>query len=80
MLFFFIKTGTSANDVHFQAFLLEGLHRWNKDREAQIVTAARTAPSSYNSKLMSVVNELSDTVLGKRLHMDYRQPRAYTGS
>lgn len=26
---------TSANDVHFQAYLLEGLSRWNQDREHQ---------------------------------------------
>ena len=25
--------GTSANDVHYQAYLLEGLMRWNQARE-----------------------------------------------
>lgn len=29
--------GTSANDVHYQAFLLEGLYRWNQDRASQAV-------------------------------------------
>ena len=30
-LFLFIS-GTSASDVHFQAYLLDGLMRWNADR------------------------------------------------
>lgn len=29
--------GTSANDVHYRAFLLEGLYRWNQDRASQAV-------------------------------------------
>lgn len=29
--------GTSANDVHCQAFLLKGLYRWNQDRASQAV-------------------------------------------
>ncbi|CAH3194033.1 unnamed protein product [Porites evermanni] len=47
---FFIP-GTSANDLHFHAFLLEGVARWNRDREVAGVTEANS-DTIYCSRLL----------------------------
>ena len=70
--------GTSANDMHFQAFLLEGLVRWNKDREAA-VTPSVTAPC-YDSILTAAVNQLSASVFGEAMYPQVKGPRKYTGN
>ncbi|XP_014667376.1 PREDICTED: uncharacterized protein LOC106808959 [Priapulus caudatus] len=74
--------GTSASDVHYQMYLLEGLARWNKDR----AKATKSEPDcrsynsrSYNSRLMHACNELSSAVLGKTLISGFDVPAAYTG-
>ncbi|OWF35733.1 hypothetical protein KP79_PYT26070 [Mizuhopecten yessoensis] len=45
--------GTSASDLHFQAYLLEGLVRWNEDRAnaALDVTASKQELRSYSGPL-----------------------------
>ena len=35
--FSFNQSGTLANDINFQVYLLDGLFRWNQDREAAAV-------------------------------------------
>ncbi len=67
-LYIFLFEGESANDVHFQAYLLEGLMRWNTDRAAKVVGARST---SYDSRLVATINTLSEEVLGKPLHSKY---------
>ncbi|XP_036943164.1 uncharacterized protein LOC119012987 [Acanthopagrus latus] len=70
--------GTSASDAHFQAYLLEGLMRWNDDR---MEDAVKGAPSirSYSSALREAVDQLSQKVLGRCWDERYRTPGAYTG-
>ncbi|XP_030202020.1 uncharacterized protein LOC115534878 [Gadus morhua] len=70
--------GTSASDAHFQAYLLEGLMRWNDDR---LEDAVKGSPSvrSYGSTLREAVDQLSRQVLGTCLDERYRTPGAYTG-
>ena len=75
----FISTGTSANDLHFQAFLVEGLVRWNRDRELAAITSTDSAPCCYDSELSSAVNHLSEQILGKKLHLTFKGPNKYTG-
>lgn len=79
IIFFFFNTGTSANDLHFQAFLLEGLVRWNRDRELAAVTLTDSSPSSYDCALTSAVNLLSHSVLGRELYPNFKGPNKYTG-
>ncbi|KAE8277250.1 hypothetical protein D5F01_LYC24890 [Larimichthys crocea] len=69
---------TSASDAHFQAYLLEGLMRWNDDR---MEDAVKGAPSirSYGSALREAVDQLSQKVLGRCWDERYRTPGAYTG-
>ncbi|KAK9963911.1 hypothetical protein ABG768_005130 [Culter alburnus] len=72
--------GTSANLENFQAYLLEGLERWNEDRAAAAVT--HDAPSSlrcYSGSLQHSLNELSQRLLGCSLVQDYSKPGQYTG-
>ncbi|XP_027139839.1 uncharacterized protein LOC109141445 [Larimichthys crocea] len=70
--------GTSASDVHFQAYLLEGLMRWNDDR---MENAVKGTPSirSYGSALSEAVDQLSQKVLGRCWDECYRTPGAYMG-
>lgn len=70
--------GTSANLENFQAYLLEGLERWNEDHAAAAVT--HDAPLSlrcYSASLQHSLNELSQR-LGCSLAQDYSKPRQYT--
>ena len=69
-------TGTSANDLHFQAFLIEGIFRWNQDREAAVTS---TDLPSYDTSLLHSVNRLSAAVLGEPLFPAFKVPRKYTG-
>ncbi|XP_051954038.1 uncharacterized protein LOC127623665 [Xyrauchen texanus] len=72
--------GTSANLENFQAYLLEGLERWNEDRAA--AAFGHKAPSSlrcYSASLQHSLNELSQCLLGKTLVQDSSKPRQYTG-
>lgn len=72
-------SGTSANDVHYQAYLLEGLYRWNQDRATQAVDGRTTYCHTYSSLLRHSVNQLSEKVLGNPLDHSFKAPRAYTG-
>ncbi|KAL2094650.1 hypothetical protein ACEWY4_009369 [Coilia grayii] len=67
--------GTSASDAHFQAYLLEGLMRWNDDR---MEDAVKGAPSlhCYGSALKEAVDQLSQTVLGRSWDERYPIPGA----
>ena len=65
---------STANDVHFQAYLLEGLVRWNK---AASVLAATT--TTYDNRLIPAINSLSEEVLGKPFDSNYIVSNKYTG-
>ncbi|XP_062609016.1 uncharacterized protein LOC134270784 [Saccostrea cucullata] len=71
--------GTSASDVNYQAFLLEGLYRWNQDRASQAVEVEAPLCHTYSGLLRHAVNHLAQTVLGNPLDPAFHQPRAYTG-
>ena len=73
-----LSAGTQASDMHFQAYLLDGLARWNEDR-ARAAANSKTSQSSYSGLLCHAVNELSSCVLKKKLLPGYSVPRKYTG-
>ena len=77
-LFSFIL-GTSASDVHFQAYLLDGLMRWNSDHSSAAVSSTELGPESYNGLLIHAVNELSEDVLGKKVKPNVQNIGIYTG-
>ena len=77
-LFSFIL-GTSASDMHFQAYLLDGLMRWNSDRASAAVSSTELGPESYSGLLIHAVNELSEDVLGKKVKPNVQNIGIYTG-
>lgn len=75
--------GTSANDVNFQVYLLEGLARWNGARAS---AALEKAPKGYLSYLKSFdistqdkLNTLSSEIFGEPMDPNFRKPAVYTG-
>jgi hypothetical protein len=69
--------GTTASESHFQAFLLEGLRRWNEDRTRQ--ASSSTGSASYSGILRHAVNDLSQAVLKERFVPEFKAPRLHTG-
>ena len=75
----FIFSGTRANSLNFQLYLLEGLARWNADRAASALKVS-THVRSYDVKLKSSFNSLSQDVLGYRQIQEFQAPGKYTGN
>ncbi|XP_053724454.1 uncharacterized protein LOC128760806 isoform X1 [Synchiropus splendidus] len=72
--------GTSASDVHFQVYLLEGLARWNEDRgRASVKKTNKSALRCYNTELVDSFSHDTQMFLGKTLVETYTVPREYTG-
>ncbi|XP_068221711.1 uncharacterized protein [Palaemon carinicauda] len=75
--------GTTASGMHFQAYLLEGLSRWNEDRANAAVemdvSPYSTSRELYSGPLKAATNDLSHSVFGKPIHPSYCAPRQYTG-
>ena len=64
----FLPSGTSANHEHFQVYSSEGISRWNQDRVGAAIAGGSTDPSTYPGLLREASNQLSLSVLGKKLH------------
>lgn len=74
-----VPVETSANSLHFQIYLLEGLHRWNQDSRN---AALATGPSSlhcYSDELVHCVNRNYEKLFGKKVVPEFRPPSRYTG-
>ncbi|KAL6475706.1 hypothetical protein MHYP_G00167460 [Metynnis hypsauchen] len=71
--------GTSTNAENFQAYLLDGLARWNEDRAASAVDQAEQALRCYSGQLQHNLNQLSQQLLNRKLVEDYTKPGEYTG-
>lgn len=61
--------------MHFQAYLLDGLMRWNADR----ALAAGSGQESYSGLLITAVNQLSTDVLGKPIKSHVQNVGVHTG-
>ncbi|XP_054643300.1 uncharacterized protein LOC129187709 isoform X2 [Dunckerocampus dactyliophorus] len=73
--------GTSANALHFQVYLLEGLLRWNEDRgRAAVVESASTATvRCYDGRLQNAFHELTQHFMGCTLMDNFTPAGNYTG-
>ncbi|XP_066522256.1 uncharacterized protein [Hoplias malabaricus] len=71
--------GSSANAENFQAYLLEGLVRWNEDRASSAVNRSEQVLRCYTGHMQHALNQLSEEMLGCKLVEDYTKPREYTG-
>lgn len=65
--------------MHFQAYLLDSLMRWNADRATSAVSGITKGPETYCGALYQAVNELSEDVLGKELKPNVQKVGIYTG-
>ncbi|KAK3720983.1 hypothetical protein QZH41_018540, partial [Actinostola sp. cb2023] len=71
--------GTSANSVNFQAFLLDGITRWNTARALESLETEATPIRSFDTRLQVKINSLSEKVYGEPLFPHCRPPSKYTG-
>ncbi|XP_052705256.1 uncharacterized protein LOC128181043 [Crassostrea angulata] len=71
--------GTLANATLFQAYLLDGLNRWNQDRGSAATTTSSSEPQTYSGLLRHTANSLGETVFGKKMVPSYTAPHKYTG-
>ncbi|XP_055065387.2 uncharacterized protein [Misgurnus anguillicaudatus] len=71
--------GTSANSLNFQIYLLEGLNRWNQDREAASLSSGPSALCSYTGELVYCVNRNYEKLFGKKMVPTFHPPACYTG-
>ncbi|XP_042567382.1 uncharacterized protein si:ch73-112l6.1 [Cyprinus carpio] len=71
--------GTSANALHFQMYLLEGLVQWNEARGVAAVEGASREEICYGGQMLQYCNALSQQLLGLKLAQDYTSPGEYTG-
>ncbi|XP_038061156.1 uncharacterized protein LOC119731927, partial [Patiria miniata] len=74
----FILTGTVANDVHFQAYLMEGLVRWNEDCAAYALLTEAPEHRVYSRYLQYSVDQLGQRVLGKSINPTHTKPQQHT--
>lgn len=71
-------SGTRASAKYFQAFLVDGLVRWNEDRAAA-AEGQGASLRSYCGLLKHVLNQKSQRVVGYPAVKDFTPPGRYTG-
>ncbi|XP_031423253.1 uncharacterized protein LOC116220492 isoform X2 [Clupea harengus] len=71
--------GTSANNLNFQIYLLEGLHRWNQDRGGAALATGPSALSGYSGDLLHRVNTNYEKLFGRKVAPEFCPPSRYTG-
>lgn len=76
---FNVLSGTSANSLNFQIYLLEGLHRWNQDRRVAALAIEPSALRSYSGDLLHCVNSNFDRLFGRKVAPEFSPPSRYTG-
>ena len=81
------RKGTSASNLHFQAYLLEGVIKKQPegnikdhvDRSDAAVANVVIGPETYSGALAKAANELSARVMGKKMRPGLQEVGAYTG-
>jgi hypothetical protein len=71
--------GTAANDVHFQAYILEGIVWWNSQRSIAAIDSPESNIRSFDPKLRLKLKCLRSAVLDKSTDIDFHPLAAYTG-
>ncbi|ESO84045.1 hypothetical protein LOTGIDRAFT_155359 [Lottia gigantea] len=71
--------GTSASAVNFQAYLLDGVSRWNYLRSAAAMNVGPTTFRTFDFRLTQKVNSLSQSLHNKSLVPVHMIPAEYTG-
>ncbi|XP_061753808.1 uncharacterized protein LOC133551273 isoform X2 [Nerophis ophidion] len=72
--------GTSANALHFQVYLLEGLCRWNEGRgRAAVKGTDDVTVQCYDAGLQDALAQLTQELMGLTLVDNYTPASKYTG-
>ena len=74
--------GTSASAVNFQAYLIEGIVRWNQDRAEAAIEKYNSSNENlrtFDLRLQEKLNRLSLSLYGKKILPYHKPPAAYTG-
>ncbi|XP_071963285.1 uncharacterized protein [Antedon mediterranea] len=71
--------GERASDVHFQAYLMDGLVRWNTNRAVAATQSGAPHPNTYSGLHQHGLNTLAEQVFGKKLYNSFVLPIKYTG-
>ena len=72
--------GSSTDAVNFQAYLLDGITRWNLARATAAVQHPTTETlRTFNSQLQNQVDQLSQSILGEVVFSRYQPPSEDTG-
>lgn len=71
--------GTSSSAINFQAYLLDGIVRWNESRSRASVAQQHQTLRTFDHEMQSRLNALSQAVHGVDLFPLYRPPAQYTG-
>lgn len=71
--------GSVASSVNFQAYLLDGLMRWNTSRAAEATGSETIGIRTFNNRLQEMLNKYSKLVRGTSILPQYQPPRQYTG-
>ena len=71
--------GTAASAINFQAYLLDGLARWNHSRSQAALQHPHQTLHTFDIALQDRVNTLSRSVMGTDVFPQYRPPAKYTG-
>lgn len=73
--------GTAANEVNIQAYLLEGLARWNQSRMVAAVNPSVVEPNvrSFDTRLMTKINSLEARLYGTEPLRSAPKLSCYTG-
>jgi hypothetical protein len=77
-LTYLFLTGTSASDVHFQAFLLEGIARWNENRMRAAVLSKSSIERCHDDQLKAAHSQLATQLFGQPT-VEHHPPMKYTG-
>ena len=72
--------GTAAGAVNFQAFLIDGVTRWNSARATAAIQSSKDDPlRTFNVCLQDRVNALNQEIHRKAVFPLYTPPSTYTG-
>lgn len=78
LLFVFLFLGTPANDMHFQAFPMDGLYRCNAAR-ASVVIEAQSQFRTFDLWLQEKFYAFSKDIFGSPIDPLYHPPSIFTG-
>ena len=71
--------GSSASAVNFQAYLLDGITRWNSSRAVAAIESPEGNLRTFDSRLQEKINSLSSNIYGTKVFPLYQPPSKYTG-